>query len=231
MKKRILLFLLIIFICSIFLACAEKVFVQDVRGSRLQKLNAEGLKDSILIIDTRTNEEYKVKHIRNAINIPKAEIKDRIIEISDWLEKPIYVYAKDSDESFEAAKLFVKYGCKEIYNTEGLEEYTYELIRYNSVRGIKFEKMMAEPNTLIVDCRSLRAYKISHIRGAISIPFVYLDKNLDKLPRNMTILLYDSVGTAAERMANDLAIMGYAEVYASIDGVNEYPFVLVADDN
>ncbi len=230
MKERVIfIFLTLLIIFSVF-SCGEQVIVNDVKGSKLEKLNEAGNQGRILIIDSRSNEEYRVRHIPNAINLPKDEIKSRMSEVFDWLEKPIYVYANNNDESFEAARILVSNGCKKVYNAEGVGQYTYKLVMYNSIRGLRFERMMAEKNTVIVDCRSKKAFKISHISGAVSVPFVKLDDNLDKIPKDKTILLYDSIGTASARAANELVIMGYAEVYASIDGVNEYPFVLVNDD-
>ncbi len=228
-RKSLIIFFIILTSVLIF-SCGEKVIVEDVRGSRLEKLNSEDKKNSILIIDTRTNKEYKSNHIEHAINIPKDEIKSRIIEISDWLEKPIYLYANNNDESFEAAKLFVRYGCKKVYNADGIEQYSYKMIKYNSVRGIKFEELMKDDNILIVDCRNKRVFKISHISGAISVPFMHLEKNLHKLSKEKKLLLYDSVGTASARAARELLKLGYNDIYVSIDGTNDYPFVLVNED-
>ncbi len=230
MKKKTFSILFVILICLLFFNCTETVIVQDIRGSKLDELNIEGEKDSVLIIDSRTNSEYKVKHIKNAINIPKDEIKYRLNEINDKKDKTIIVYAKTNDESFKAAKILAHYGFTKILNAEGIEQYTYDLIMYNSIRGPKFEKMMTEKNTIIVDCRSTRAFYISHIEGAISIPFMNLEENLDKLPKHKTILLYDSVGTAASRAAKELSMLGYIDIYASIDGVNNYPFKMVTDN-
>ena len=43
----------------------------------------------ILIIDVRRFNEYKEKHLKDAINIPVDELEWEIDEISDYKDKPI----------------------------------------------------------------------------------------------------------------------------------------------
>ncbi len=230
MNRKSLIAFFVLLTSILVFSCGEKVIVEDVRGSKLEKLNSEDKRKEILIIDTRSNKDYKFNHIENAINIPKDEIESRIGEISDWLERPIYLYANTNDESFEAAKIFVRKGCKKVFNADGIEQYTYKMTKYNSVRGIKFEELMKDDDVLIVDCRNKRVFRISHISGAISVPFMYLDQNLHKLPKDKKLLLYDSVGTASARAAKELLKLDYRNIYVSIDGTNEYPFVLVHEE-
>ncbi|MEL3913143.1 MAG: rhodanese-like domain-containing protein [Treponema pedis] len=224
MKKIFMLYALIVFI---FTACAETVIVKDVKGSRLEFLNSEEKKDSILIIDTRPYTQYKNKHLPNAINIPKEEIKARMNEVEDWKNRPIYIYANNDDDSFEAAKILVENGCKVIFNAEGLDQYLYQTVTYHCVRGSVFEKQIQSADAVIVDCRTKGAYDAGHIENALSIPIIDLEKNFDKLPKDKKIFLYCNVGTASARIAATLSNMGYPEVYNSIDGVKEYPFKLV----
>jgi predicted sulfurtransferase len=43
---------------------------------------------------------------------------------------------------------------------------------------------------VIVDVRSIEAYRESHIKGALSIPLDELESRLSELPRNKTIITY-----------------------------------------
>lgn len=228
MKKIFILYALIIFMVT---TCAETVIVKDVRGSRLEFLNSEEKKDSILVIDARPYNQYKKKHLPNAINIPKEEIKSKMNEVEDWKERPIYIYANNDDDSFEAAKILVENGCKVIFNAEGLDQYLYQTVTYHCIRGSVFEKQIQSADVVIVDCRTKSAYDAGHIENALSIPLFELEKHFDKLPKNKKIFLYCNVGTASARMAATLSDMGYTEVYHSIDGVTEYPFKLVHEDS
>ncbi len=43
---------------------------------------------------------------------------------------------------------------------------------------------------LIVDVRSVRAFKVQHIEGAISVPLKEVESNLDTFPRDWDIVFY-----------------------------------------
>lgn len=216
----------ILFFSYLITACSDKVIVEDIRGSKLEDLNNEAGKDSILVIDTRSNYEYKFQHIPHAINIPVKEINNRMNEINDWKEKPIYIYGKSCDESFAAAKLLVKNGCKIIFNAEGIDEYSYKTVTYHCVRGSVFEKMLQEEDIFLVDCRSANHYKEGHIADSLSIPIQNINDRINEIPKDKKILLYCNMGTASARAAQILTTAGYENVYESIDGTLEYNFKL-----
>ena len=94
-----------------------------------------------------------------------------------------------------------------------------------------FEEMLKDPDALILDCRTKSFYDIGHIEGAISFPTFEVENILDKIPdKNKKLLLYCNVGTASSRAAYELSNLGYTEIYNSIDGVAEYPFKLVREE-
>lgn len=226
MKIKFLLFIVLIVNISL-ISCGIEVEVEDVKGSRLEHLNSDSNKDSILIIDVRPYDQYKKGHIIHAINIPVNEIKYRLQEITDWKNKPIYIYSITNDESFKAAQILVENRFTQIYNADGVNQYDYNTINYTSVRGIVFETMLKEPDVLILDCRNKSSYDNGHIEGAISFPMDEVKNNLNKIPdKNKKLLLYCNVGTASSRTAQELINLGYTEIYNSIDGVAEYSFKL-----
>lgn len=230
MKIRFLLFIVLIVNISL-ISCGIEVEVEDVKGSRLEYLNSDSNKDSILVIDVRPYDKYKQGHLSHAINIPLNEIKNRLREITDWKDKPVYVYSETNDESFKAAEILVGNRFSQIYNAEGVNQYNYKTVTYNSVRGIVFEEMLKDPDALILDCRTKSFYDIGHIEGAISFPIFEIENNLDKIPdKNKKLLLYCNVGTASSRAAYELSNLGYTKIYNSIDGVAEYPFKLVREE-
>ena len=227
MKIRFLLFIVLIVNMSL-ISCGMEVEVEDVKGSRLEYLNSESNKDSILIIDVRPYDQYKKGHIIHAINIPINEIKYRLKEIIDWKNKPIYLYSVTNDESFKAAEILVQNRFYQIYNADGIQQYDYKTATYNSLKGMVFESMLKDPDVLILDCRNTLFYSQGHIEGAVLFPELEIESNLSKLPdKNKKILLYCNVGPASARVAQELSKLGYTEVFASIDGIAEYPFKLV----
>lgn len=226
MKKQLFysLFAIILFISS----CSTKIEVEDIKGSKLEYLNTDSNKDYILLIDTRPYEKYKEGHIIHAINIPLNEISTKINEIAEWKNKPICIYDEDDDKSFKAAEILVANRFKIIYNAEGLSQYNYaNIVSYINLLGNKFEKLLEDPEAVIVDCRSKTAYNAGHIAGAISAPVSELEQHLNELPKDKKIFLYCNVGTASSRAAGVLSELGYTQIYNSIEGILEYPFKLV----
>ena len=68
MKVKFLLFIVLIVNISL-ISCSLEVEVEDVKGSRLEHLNSDSNKDSILIIDVRSYDQYKKGLFLHAINI------------------------------------------------------------------------------------------------------------------------------------------------------------------
>ena len=73
----------------------------------------------VAIIDIRTAAEYNnqskdswrnVGHIKNAINVPAADLQNRIGDISAFKNKPVIVYALSSSDSYAAAAKLIDLG-------------------------------------------------------------------------------------------------------------------------
>ena len=78
-----------------------------------------------VIIDVRTEDEYNGGHIKNAINIPVANISE--IEVSK--DKKIIVYCRSGSRSTTAAVELQKLGYKSIYNMGGVLDWNYDLVK------------------------------------------------------------------------------------------------------
>lgn len=73
----------------------------------------------ILIIDVRRFNEYKEKHLKDAINIPVDELEWEIDEISDYKDKPILVYCNVGNKSAIACKQLAEEGFTKLYDLRG----------------------------------------------------------------------------------------------------------------
>jgi rhodanese-related sulfurtransferase len=81
-------------------------------------------KTNYLLLDVRTEDEFANKakdswrnigHLKNAINIPEAELKSRMNELEKFREKEIVIYAfSGSPEAFSAAQTLHNNGFKNI---------------------------------------------------------------------------------------------------------------------
>ncbi len=205
------------------------VEIKTMAGKKLEKQNSDKNKDEVLVIDVRSEEEYKAGHIQHAINIFVDEMESRLNEIEDYKDKPVILYCNTGNKSGKAAKLLVANGFKDVTNAAGVKDYEYDLVQYGDVRGETFQALIEEnKDVVLVDVRpQAQADEEGMIEGAINVPFDAVDANLDKLPKGKTIAVYCNTGTKSAEVAMKLEEIGYKNVVNSIEGVKEHSFSLV----
>lgn len=69
------------------------------------------------IIDVRERGEYASGHIKNAVNIPLSEIRQRINEIPK--DKPVYLHCRTGQRSYNATLALQNLGFSNVYNITG----------------------------------------------------------------------------------------------------------------
>ena len=94
-------------VCSSFLANIKAQTIEQVVND----------KQSILV-DVRSPEQFQVGSVRNAINIPLDELKDRL---EDFKGKKVVVFCKKGDRAKMAEKELEKYGIK-AFNAETMDK-------------------------------------------------------------------------------------------------------------
>jgi NADPH-dependent 2,4-dienoyl-CoA reductase/sulfur reductase-like enzyme/rhodanese-related sulfurtransferase len=75
------------------------------------------VKNNAYIIDVRERGEFTNGHIKNAINIPLSELRERSNEIPK--DKPVYLHCRTGQRSYNAALALQNLGYKNIYNITG----------------------------------------------------------------------------------------------------------------
>jgi len=70
---------------------------------------------------------------------------------------------------------------------------------------------------IIIYLRSRKMYETGHVKGAWNIPYEYLDRMIDRLPKENLLLLYCEHGGTALLAGRKLAEYGY-RVKASVGG-------------
>lgn len=99
---------------------------------RISQEEAKKIMDTesdIIILDVRTEEEFKSGHINNAINIPNEEISDFEITKLPDKNKKILVYCHSGYRSLEAAAKLALLGYKNIFEFGGIMTWPYEIIK------------------------------------------------------------------------------------------------------
>lgn len=93
--------------------------------SRDSDLNtATNLKDKIhsgLLIDVRTKEEFKEKHIKGAVNLDVNDLNKGELPKADK-DKEIYLYCKSGNRARQAKIILEKAGYKNVKNLGGLDD-------------------------------------------------------------------------------------------------------------
>ena len=93
----------------------EKVFFRTDRTDLSYKEAMEIYKrENAILIDVRTSEEYREKHIDEAINIPLYEIDNLKNEIIDK-DKVILLYCKTGKRSKVAKEILMQNGYRNVY--------------------------------------------------------------------------------------------------------------------
>ena len=81
--------------------------------------------ESFFIVDVRTNEEFREKHIKWAINIPNEEII-AAPPLLPTKEAIILVYCRSGNRSAQAAKKLIALGYLYVFDFGGINAWTYE---------------------------------------------------------------------------------------------------------
>ena len=84
----------------------------------IEELKIKALQGAILI-DVRSNQEYREGHLKGAINIPDFEIINRIQKEIQKKNQLIIVYCQYGGRSRNAMKMMNKLGYNNVYNLYG----------------------------------------------------------------------------------------------------------------
>lgn len=141
--KKLYLASLFFLLGIVFLSCSKEYSYYNEKTEKTYSLNNMTVKefmklhgkkklDDYTIVDVRTKDEYDSGHIKNAILKPVDQIKT-VEDVSEFdSNKPLIVYCRSGNRSFQASKVFVR-AKFETYNLLGgvseLADAGYELVK------------------------------------------------------------------------------------------------------
>lgn len=202
--------------------------VQTMKGDELAKIESDKKeKEKYLVIDVRSPEEYKEGHIKFAINMPIDTFENEMSSIDAFKDKDVVLYCNSGKKSGEVADILVKNGFTKVYNADGVKDFKYDLVTYESKLGAEFDKDIKEEKAkLIIDARKAEDFNKGTFDKAINIMPDDFESNKDKLPENKedTIYVFCYTGNKSSEIANMLTKEGYKNVVNGIDGSKEYDF-------
>lgn len=123
-----------IIVCVIFLMCLtgcangsqEKEYRKVDSEEAMQLMNTE---EDYIILDVRTEAEYKEGHIPEAICIPNETIGTGEIEQLPDKNQTIFVYCRSGNRSKQAAAKLVKLGYENVVEFGGILDWTGEIVQ------------------------------------------------------------------------------------------------------
>ncbi|MCF0106378.1 MAG: rhodanese-like domain-containing protein [Holdemanella sp.] len=102
----------------------ENVSIEE--GKEMMELLDEKKEDYILL-DVRTEDEFKEGHIPNAINIPNERIHDEPIGELPYKDVPIFIYCRSGNRSKQAQQNLASLGYTKLIEFGGIIDWIGEI--------------------------------------------------------------------------------------------------------
>ncbi len=81
----------------------------------------EEVNDGAILIDVRSEEEYKLSHLDQAINIPVDVIEEEIVNYVVDKSTPVILYCRSGNRSSNAAQALLKLGYYKVYDLGAMD--------------------------------------------------------------------------------------------------------------
>jgi len=96
----------------------------ETRLSKVKQVNpAEAVRlmddDSLVILDTREDQEFNSGHIKGAVHIPMSQLKKRMNELEKYKSKPLLLYCRSGNRSNHSGKILSNAGFENVQNLAG----------------------------------------------------------------------------------------------------------------
>lgn len=107
-----------------FAACTKSVsFVKITPKDALELLKGE---KKAILIDVRTEEEFRIIRIPGSILIPDYEIRDKIANVVPDKDTPVILYCRSGNRSAKAAKTLADMGYTKVFDLGGILDWPYD---------------------------------------------------------------------------------------------------------
>jgi rhodanese-related sulfurtransferase len=84
--------------------------------------------EDVIILDVRTEEEFREGHIKGAILLPDYEVEEKAEEVLVDKSTTVLVYCRSGRRSASAAKALLTLGYSKIYDFGGIIDWPYEIV-------------------------------------------------------------------------------------------------------
>lgn len=207
-----------------------------------------------VLLDVRSDGEFydttsaspalNIGHMQNALHVNITQLPQRWKELTEYKDKPLFIYCSHSQRSRRASRLLADSGFTNIFNINGgLTNFYDQGIQTNPCNNyaivtdvpykILSPKQLAESKTdyYIIDLRTDSAFNGKSLdervkmqgrfTKAVNIPFEKFKANSIALP-SKPILLVDDYGAQSPVAAKMLLDKGFKDVSILFNGMDEW---------
>ena len=164
-------------------------------------------RNSVLVVDVRTVQEFKSGAYPDAINIPLDDLMTRRAEFGDNTDREIIVYCASGGRSAYAQRMLMQMGYTNVTNGGGLSS----MMARRNTQAATANKVSNGP--LVVDVRSKGEFSGGAYPGAVNIPLDELPNRINELgDKNRDITLYCASGARSAYGQQVLQHLGFSNV-------------------
>ncbi len=197
-----------------------------------------------VLVDLREPVAYDEAHLLGSINVPAAQL----LEWSENVPTDAFLVLYDQEGQFskQAADDLTSAGFSTVYYTlGGLDEWMrwYETFLIQPtlenllLPGREGRIRLSCPSDdllcteveqvrylayVLVDLRDPADYVTSHLLGAINIPYTTITGQLDTLPKDVLVILYDQANEQSDAVVQMLQNAGYNQARSLLGGLDEW---------
>ena len=194
----------------------EKAAIKEMKGADLEAIEQDKKKkETVLVVDVRSKDEYDQGHVKWAINMPIDTFEQEVSKLDAYKDKAVITICNSGKKSQEAAEILVKNGFKDVTNAEGVKKFEYKLVKFANILPADLVKASEDTNNVIVDVRDKKDYDKGHIKNAISMPLDEADARLSEIPTDKPVYIYSINGNKSAELAQKLIDRGNKEVFNS----------------
>ena len=206
-----------------------------------------------VLLDVRSDGEFNdtmnsspalnIGHLQNALHINITQLPQRWKELSEYKDKPVFIYCSHSQRSRRASRLLADSGFTAVFNINGgLTNFYDQGIQsdpcgaYSIVTSVPYKiispKQLAESKTdyYIIDLRNDSAFNGKSLdervkmegrfTNAVNIPFEKFQTST--FSTSKPILLVDDFGEQSPLVAKQLLDKGFKDVNILFNGMDEW---------
>jgi rhodanese-related sulfurtransferase len=213
-----------------------------------------------VLLDVRSDGEFydttssspalNIGHLQNALHINITQLPQRWKELTEYKDKPLFIYCSHSQRSRRASRLLADSGFTNVYNINGgLTNFYDEGIQSDPCAGFIIESSVpykiVSPKSLL-DAKTQKSYYIIDLRSdsifggignersktegrfcdAINIPFEKF-MNSEAMSFKKPVLLVDEFGDESAKAANMLYNKGIKNVSILFGGMDGWKYYVV----